>query len=94
MGNLFILIRTSEPYSSELRGVPLRLHPYPDLEDVQASISWQVKGGWPRSAYIVATPAKGNPGVMLTDEGVPVSVYNNGWKVEAYANFLATEWES
>lgn len=94
MANLFILIRTSDTLSSDLKGVPLRLHPFPDLADVQASIAWQVKGGWDRSLYLVATPIKNRPGFMLTDEGKPIEVYNEGWTDAAYANFLATEWES
>ncbi len=94
MENLFVLIRTSAESSPKLEGTPLRLHPYPDREDVQASISWQVKGGWERSLYLVATPIKGKPGFMLTDNGETVEIHNSGWKAEAYADFLYREWES
>jgi hypothetical protein len=87
MSNLFIVILTEQS-----TGTPLRLHPFKDMDEVNSAISWQVKGGWPRSCYVVASPDKKTKGVMLTEDGQAILVHNSGWKADSYARFIAEEW--
>jgi len=88
MHNLFVIILTGQD-----TGTPLRLHPFEDMEDVYCAIDWQVKSGWPRSSYVVATPDRTTKGVMLTASGLAIAVHNEGWKADAYARFISDEWE-
>lgn len=88
MPNLFVVILTGQD-----TGTPLRLHPFKDMEEVHSAIAWQVKGGWPRSSYVVVTPDSTTKGVMLTEDGQAIAVHNEGWKAEAYARFISDEWE-
>jgi hypothetical protein len=48
----FIILITGERGNATLRGSPLRLYHYDDIE-VEAAIAWQVSGGFARSGMCV-----------------------------------------
>lgn len=88
----YLVIIDGSLSNASLRGTPLRLSPYADLQDARQAISWQATGGLDTTRLVIAKPVRILPGVMETSDGKPVLICNNGWTDEAFAQFIVKTW--
>lgn len=88
----YLITITSDRGNATLRGTPLRLSAYDDMQAVEDAIIWQASGGFDTTTLVVAEPEPDLPGVMTSTDGKPVLIYNAGWTDEAFARFLVNTW--